>query len=216
VFLLHYDYDGDLAANGVPPLPAATSPNRMTMPPGWYPDERGDALTDSNPPLAGLSTLVPEAETSTVLLEGDFALTDDVTLYSEELLSRRKTTRIGLRQIWSYIYNDDSADLGYPSNPLSVGWTGAQWLSPLAIVDGANSVVEVDYQRFLAGLRGDNVGILDGWHWDAAFQYSKSNGEYVNNVTLNDSIQTSYWQTGSCAGALRALPQRREERTFRA
>lgn len=207
VFLLQYDYDGALAANGVPPLqPAGTNPNWMSHPPGWYPVERGDPLTnsvtDSDHPLHDTTTLVPEADVYTLLLEGEFNISDSVTAYSEVLLNRRKTTDIGFTQIWSYNYNTDSADLGYPSDPFAAGWTGAQWLSPLAITDHADSRVTVDYQRFVAGLRGDAVPALEEWNWDIAFQYSNSDGKYVLDQILGDSMFSNYWRTGSCAGQI--------------
>jgi iron complex outermembrane receptor protein len=204
VFLLQYDYDGHLAANGVPPIPPAQNPNHMVAPPNWYPVERGDyltnSLTDSDHPLHDTTTLVPEADVTTLLLEGEYALKDDLTLYSEVLLSRRKTKDEGFRQIWSYLYNYDSADLGWPSDPFSVGWTGAQWLSPLAITDHNDSRVTVDYRRFVAGLRGDHVPFLENWSWDVAIQYSRSDGEYQEDQVLDDSLKMAYWRTGSCVG----------------
>lgn len=213
VFLMQYDYDGALAANGVPPVaPAGGNPNWMTTPPGWYPTERGDALTnsltDSDHPLHDTTTLVPEAELTTFLLEGEFNITEGITAYTEVLLNRRKTTDIGFTQIWSYNYNYDSADLGYPSDPFAVGWTGAQWLSPLAISDHNDTVVTVDYQRFVAGLRGDSTFFHEDWDWDAAFQYSNSDGEYLQDQVLGDSMFSNYWRTGSCAGQVMPISGR--------
>lgn len=215
IFLMQFDFDGALAANGVPALaPAGSNPNWMSAPPGWYPVERGDALTnsvtDSDHPLHDRTTLVPQHEVTTVLLEGDFDLTEGVSAYTEVLLSRRKTTDVGFRQIWSYVYNYDSADLGFGSDPFSAGWTGAQWLSPLAITDHADSRVSVDYQRFVAGLRGDigSESFLPGWHWDVALQYSRSDGEYEDQQVLKDSLEMPFFRTASCAGDFSPISNR--------
>lgn len=210
VFLLQYDFDGDLARLGVPPLAAPTNPNHMVTPPGWFPVSRGDPLTnsveDSDHPLHNETTLVPENEIITVFLEGQYELTDTVSAYGEFLLNRRETTDVGFRQIWTYIYNYDSADWGGfggtgVSDPFSVGWTGAQWLSPLAITDHSDEIVTVDYTRFVAGLTGEfQSAALDGWYWDVSAQYSKSDGEYELDQVLQDSLQMPYFRTGSCVG----------------
>src|SRR5690606_36410222 len=108
VFLLQYDRDGALAANGVPPLATGPNPNWMHVPAGWFPIGRNDPLTDSlvdsEPPIQDLTTLVPEAETATAFIEGEYRLTDTLTAYGEVLLSRRKTTNVGWRQVWTYVY----------------------------------------------------------------------------------------------------------------
>ncbi len=212
VFLMQYDFDGSLAANGVPPLAAPTNPNHMTAPAGWYPISRGDALTnsleDSDHPLHDTTTLSPRSEISTLFLEGEYNVSDNVTAYAELLLNRRETTNIGFRQIWTYVYNYDSQDLGYASDPFSAGWTGAQWLSPLAITDHSDQKVTVDYQRFVAGLTGEMDSVLEGWNWDLSFQYSKSDGDYVDDQILEDALQLPYFRTGSCVGQTTSISNR--------
>ena len=202
-FLMQFDHDGSLAANGVPPLAAPTNPNHMTAPAGWFPISQGDVLTeslyDSNHPLQDSQSLIPESEIVTLFLEGEYNVSDNVTAYAELLINRRETTNIGYRQIWTYVYNYDSADLGYASDPLSAGWSGAQWLSPLSITDHADEVVTVDYTRFVAGLTGE-TDALPGWSWDLSFQYSKSDGEYVFDQVLKDSLEMPFFRTASCVG----------------
>lgn len=211
-FLLQYDFDGDLAANGLPPLAAPTNPNHMTAPAGWYPVGRGDALSesliDSQHPLHGTQTLVPENEAMTLFLEGEYNLTDSVTAYSEVLLNRRETVDVGYKQIWTYIYNYDSADLGFSGDPFSAGWTGAQWLSPLSITDHADQEVTVDYTRFVAGLTGETLPVLEDWSWDLSFQYSKSDGEYTNDQVLADALEGPYFRTDSCVGQTTPISNR--------
>jgi len=212
-YLLQYDFDGSLAANGLPPLATSeTNPNWMVTPPGWYPIRQGDPLSDSlydaQHPLHGTQTLVPENEVITFFLEGEYEVTDNVTAYAEFLVNRRETEDIGYRQIWTYIYNYDSADLGWGSDPFSAGWTGAQWLSPLSITDHADQKVTVDYQRYVAGLRGENEKFLAGWNWDLSFQYSKSDGEYIDDVVLADALEYPFFRTGSCAGEITPISGR--------
>ncbi|HEX7061626.1 MAG TPA: TonB-dependent receptor [Woeseiaceae bacterium] len=212
VFLLQYDRDGALAANGVPPLAAGDNPNWMHVPAGWFPIGRNDPLTDSlvdsEPPIQDLTTLVPEAETATAFIEGEYQLTDNLTAYGEVLLSRRKTTNVGWRQIWTYIYNYDSADAGFASDPFSEGWTGAQWLSPLTLTDHSGQRVTVDYQRFVAGLRGDLETILPDWSWEVSLQYSDSDGEYEDDQILDDALTMPFFRTGSCEGQVTPISGR--------
>jgi len=211
VFLMQYDYGG-LASNGIPPLASGSNPNWLNAPPGWYPVGRDDPLTDSvvnaEPAIQDLTTLVPEAEIMTAFLEGEYDLTDDVTAYGEVLLNRRKTTDVGWRQVWTYVYNYDSADLGWPSDPFSEGWTGAQWLSPLTQTDHSGQRVTVDYTRFVAGLRGQMETVLPGWDWEVSFQHSTSKGEYDDDQVLNDALTMTYWRTGSCEGQVSPISGR--------
>ena len=211
-YLLQYDFDGLLSANGLPGIDPATNPNHMTTPAGWFPIRQGDPLSnslyDAQHPLHGTQTLVPEAEVTTLFLEGEYQLTDKVTGYSEFLMSRRETENLGYMQIWSYIYNYDSADLGWGSDPFSAGWTGAQWLSPLSITDQANSRVTVDYSRLVLGLKGETESILPGWNWDLSFQFSDSDAEYEDDVVLNDALTETFWRTGSCVGDTTAISGR--------
>ena len=210
-YLLQYDFDGLLSANGLPGIPAATNPNHMSTPPGWYPIRQGDALSnslyDAQHPLHGRQTLVPESEVTTLFLEGEYELTDNTTLYSEFMLNRRETEYLGYLQIWSYIYNYDSADLGCASDPFSVGWTGAQWLSPLSVTDQYNQNVTVDYARVVLGLKGETESFLPGWNWDVSFQYSNSDGEYVDDGPEGRATVAGF-RTGSCVGETTPISNR--------
>jgi len=211
-YLLQFDFGGLLSANGLPPLAAPTNPNHMTAPQGWHPIRQGDVLSDSlydaQHPLHGTQSLVPENEAMTFFLEGEYSLTDDVAAYGEVLLNRRETVNVGYKQIWTYIYNYDSADWGGSSDPFSAGWTGAQWLSPLSITDHAGQEVTVDYTRFVAGLTGETIPFLEGWAWDMSFQYSKSDGEYTDKQVLADALEGQYFRTGSCVGEITPISNR--------
>lgn len=204
-FLMQYDYNGALAANGLPPLqPAAGNPNWLTTPPGWYPVEQGDrlsqVLSQHFHPLENDAAIVPKSEVATVFLEGEYDIDDNTTLYSELLLNRRETTDDGYRQIWTYLYTYDSGDLGNPSDPSSAGWTGAQILSPLIVAPYADGQVRLLYTRAVAGLRGELETMLPDWNWDVSFQYSRSDGEYDIQQVLSDSLAMSTFRTASCEG----------------
>jgi len=217
-FLLQYDFGGQLSANGLPPLATPTDPNHMTTPPGWYPIRQGDPLSDSlydaQHPLHGQQTLVPENDSFTLFLDGEYELTDNVTAYSEVLLNRRETVNQGYRQFWTYIYNYDAVDWGgfggdgAGSDPFSAGWTGAQWLSPLSITDHADQKVTVDYARFVGGLTGEMQNFMQGWNWDLSFQYSKSDGEYTNEQILKDALEMPFFRTASCVGETTPISNR--------
>ena len=80
--------------------------------------------------------------------------------------------------------------IGFGTNPLSVGWQGDQWLSPTPITDHFSNLTEVDYQRFVAGIRGD---ITDNWNFDLSYQYSNSDASYTQDIIFGDSIWDQDW-----------------------
>ena len=217
-YLLQFDFDGSLAGNGLSPLADPTNPNHMSTPPGWFPIRQGDPLSDSlydsQHPFHGNQTLVPDSEVITVFLEGEYDFSDSVSGYSEVLFNRRETEALGYRQIWTYIYNYDSVDWegfgggGAASDPFSVGWTGAQWLSPLSVSERANENVTVDYRRVVLGLRGETSTFLQGWNWDLSFQYSFSDGEYVQDQVVQDALEFGFFRSGSCVGEFTPISNR--------
>lgn len=199
-----YDYDSDLG-NTIPRF--STDPaNRNTFPvqPGWpanwyqvgY-DDASDSVDNADHPFQDLETLSPETELITAYAQGDYSLTDNITLYGEALLNRRTTKTNGYRQFWTYIYNQDWNFGGFSGgSDLSEGWTGAQWLSPTPITDHSGSKVVVDYRRFVVGMNGELVN----WYWDVAYQNSLSDGTYKNKVIFNDAIEDFTFSSGSCVG----------------
>ena len=114
-------------------------------------------------------------------------------MYGEVLINRRKTQVNSYRQFWGYIYNEDF----FAGNPLSEGWTGAQWLSPTPITDHYDSKIKVDYTRYVLGFTGD---IGDDWMWDVSYQYSKSDGDYTEDQIYNDAVADQDFLDGSCVG----------------
>ena len=197
---MQYDYDGDLAQY-IPPLEAGADPNWMVAPAGWFPvayDQTSDGVTNADHPFQDASSLIPEIERFTIMADGEYEIADNVTAYAEVLLNRRKTKSNGYRQYWSYIYNENF----FAGNPLSAGWTGAQWLSPTPITDHSGSDVTVDYSRFVAGLKGE---INERWNYDLSFQYSRSDGEYTEKQIYKDAVEDQNWLSGSCAGTVTSV-----------
>jgi len=199
-----YDYDGDLG-NYVPGI--VTDPNQpwnLTAPPGWFLvnyDAQTDAVTNSDHPFQDQQSLIPRNELVTIFADGEVDLTGGMQLYGEVLLNRRKTRDNGYRQFWGYKYSSDfdfqNFTPGVGGDPRSVGWSGALFLSPLSITNHSDTRVEVEYQRYVAGLRG-KAGA--GWNWDVSVQYSKSDGDYTTDQIFNDSIVEQDWLIGSCVG----------------
>lgn len=203
--LAQFDYDSDLG-NYIPGVAVdPAQPWYLTAPPNWYLvnyDRQSDSVANMDHPFQDTSSLNPKMERVTVFADGEINLTDSVTAYAEVLLNRRKTTATGYRQFWTYIYNENFNFSNFDmvpgsGDPLSAGWTGAQWLSPTPITDHSGSLIEVDYQRFVAGLRGD---LKTGWNWEVSLQYSKSDGDYTSEQIFNDSIQDNWFAFGSCVG----------------
>ncbi|MEX2496698.1 MAG: TonB-dependent receptor [Woeseia sp.] len=196
--LAQYDYDGDLGQYIPGYAVDPNNPDYLVTPPGWFPvgyDRTSDAVTNSDHPFQDGSSLIPKIERTTFYGEGEFDVTENITAYAEALLNRRETKANGYRQYWTYIYNENF----FAGSPLSAGWTGAQWLSPTPITDHARDMVKVDYQRFVAGLRGD-LGFTESWSWDLSYQYSKSDGDYTSDQIYDDSISDNWFNTGSCVG----------------
>jgi outer membrane receptor protein involved in Fe transport len=204
-----YDYDNDLGA--VIPAYAvdAGNPSFLTHPGGFFPvgyDRLSDGVTNDNHPFQDKQSLNPENELITLYAEAEYDLTDNVTAYAEFLLNHRETFSDYYKQYWSYIYSgdfdffgsdgsgNDGLGTGIPAggDPRSAaaGWFGEQWYSPTAITDRADTLVEVDYVRFVAGLKGE---LSNGWGWDLSVNVSDSEGEYTNDRTFADSIFDQNW-----------------------
>jgi iron complex outermembrane receptor protein len=212
--LAQYDYDGDLGQY-IPGYAPAANPDQLGAPAGFFPvryDVASDSVTNSNHPFQNAESLIPESEFTTIYADGEFDLTDNMTVYAELLLNRRETKANGYRQYWTYIYNENSNGGDSPApgagDPLSAGWTGANWMSPTPITDHSDSMIEVNYSRFVAGLKGD---LNDNWSYDIAYQYSLSDGDYTSEQIYNDSIEDNWMPAfggrgvGTCVGTVSSV-----------
>lgn len=215
--LLQFDYTGALAGNGLAPW----GPNDfgLILPPGWYPVGLGEltlpsatpdpfygptallseALLNYDHPFQDKESMIPTVERTTFYANADYELTDSMTVYGELLLNRRETKVNGYRQFWQYDYMYNYFGYVYTNSPAlaAQGWLGDPGefsfigLSPTAITDHNKDHITVDYVNAVVGAKG---GLLDtGWNWDAFFQFSRSDGEYKNDIIFNDSIQPYNW-----------------------
>lgn len=200
-FLAQYDYDGDLGQY-IPGYGAPALPGDITLPPGWFPvnyDPASDGVTNSDHPFQDENSLVPENENITFYAEGEFELTDTVELYGEVLLNRRETYVNDYRQYWAFAVYSGNFDFydyyaGGNESAANVGWFGAQFHSPTAITDHSDSWIEVDYMRYVAGLRGEFGDST--WSWDGSISYNTSEGDYKDEIIFGDSIYDSEWRRG--------------------
>jgi iron complex outermembrane receptor protein len=167
--------------------------------PGWYAAALGDSFADTVDYFYGTgaynystyeyyhaderidagSSIIAPIERMTVFGTGSFDLTPNAELYGEMLLNRRKSQQNAVRGVSA------SIDAGTYGNPFD-------GLEALPIVDNLpfNFFQEVNYSRFVGGVRGDvaNLPFLNGWNYDVFFQRSKSAGEYGNDAILDDAM----------------------------
>ena len=210
-FHAQFDYDGDLDQY-IPGYDPAVGPGDLALPPGWFPtghDRQSASVENADHPFQDAGSLVPETENTTIYAEGAYELNDKVEAYGEFLLNRRKTYLNDYRQYWSFaVYsgNFDFYDYYAGGSQLSAdaGWFGAQFHSPTAITDHSDSEIQVDYQRYVAGLRGD---FSDTWNWDFSVSYNRSDGEYWDQQIFQDSIFDGEFLRGdtSCVGTVSSV-----------
>ncbi|MCB1581782.1 MAG: TonB-dependent receptor [Xanthomonadales bacterium] len=205
--LAQFDYDNNLGQY-IDPIAPAVDPADIVTPPGWFLVNSASPVLNADHPFEDLVSFVPETTKATVLATGNYTFSNRVEGYAEVLLNRRETESNGYRQFWTYIYNENWNFSGEtaPGNgsSLSQGWTGAQWFSPTAITDHSGQLTEVDYSRFVAGLKGF-VGEGDRWFWDVSLQHSESDGDYTRKIIYNDAIADQWFASGSCVGQVTSV-----------
>jgi len=213
-----YDHDGSIAASGVLPdrNNGANDPSDLRVPEGFYilpSGVAGQRLRGTGSDYDAQTTMIPERERTTLMANGEFNISDEVTLYAEALFNRRETSHEYIGQTWGYNYTSDFSQgnteacgswgdcwdydyysyyyIGLPhqGDPLSEGWTGAYSLSPAAAYKEGRVTTKVDYTRFVLGALGD-IGQSD-WGFDVSFQYSKSAGKYTDGILMQDAWQAS-------------------------
>jgi iron complex outermembrane receptor protein len=231
-----YDYNGEIAASGLLPdrNNGANDPADLRVPEGFYilPEGAlGESLRGTSGDYLDKTVMVPERERITLMANGEYNISDSMTLYSEVLLNRRETQHGGVSQLWTYNYTSDyeyshysytydyyydyttyeyvyyNYEYTYHFEPggdaESAGWTGAQLLDPIIAYNVGGASTKVDYIRGVFGALGD-IGSSD-WSYDASLQYSKSDGEYVDNVLYDDARYFSVNRTPFWAGPDRGL-----------
>ncbi len=204
-------------------------PSGLITPAGWYPvnyntaayinnpnldpvfskfAQNSAAVTDYHHPLMDEATLSPNIERISLFANGEYDVNDSLSLYGEVLLNRRKTHDDGYTQFYSfqYLYTDGSGDIYGDPIAQDAGWTlrqdGRRYniaLSPTGLSDNADESVEVNYTRFVGGMRGDLGDSAPGWTWDVAAQFSRSHGTYTEQFLWADANEDYQLRTERCA-----------------
>ena len=159
-----------------------------------------NAVTNLYNPLQRDTSVTPEQERFTFMFDGDYELTDNVTVYGEALFNRRENYRNALVQYFSYIYGEDSF-FAPNSNPAAAGWGGVlSWFSPTPVADHGDESNKIDYYRLVGGLKGDlgDGGPLPNWDWEIYAQHSNSDADYTEQIVRNDSIRNYNFARTSC------------------
>jgi iron complex outermembrane receptor protein len=220
--LFQYNYGNNLQQY-LPGLVPGTPNHGLHVPNGWFPVGYGelslpgqandpvysasarnsDALLNYHHPYVDLTSIQPEVERMTVLGSGEYDLNDHVQLYGEILLNRRTTRASGYRQFWDYQYVYDYGGGDFIGDPVAIaqGWTGDNvGFSPTAITDHNRSTITVDYIRAVGGARGDLDFMIPGWTWEASLQFSRSDGDYKDDVIYTDAVDDYSFRSSLCAG----------------
>ncbi|RUO22315.1 TonB-dependent receptor [Aliidiomarina iranensis] len=174
----YFDHTGYFADNPVP-VYEQTQVGDIAAPEGWFPagyDRPSDAWINSDHPFQYLETMIPETEVTSVFMQGDYDLSDTISMYAELLHSRRETTTNGYRQFWEPFI---PAWIG-----LVDGWDGYVYLDPTAVTDHSGNVTTVDYSRAVLGFEGS----LGYWNWDVSYQRTVNSGEYQQKIILDDAL----------------------------
>ena len=165
-------------------------------------------------------------DNTTLYAEGLFNRRETTHEQYDQLWTYNYTENYGLQlydgsctgySCWGYTYDDDgeliySYDYTYyyvdvgGGDPSSVGWTGAQLLDPVIAYPAGAAATKVDYTRVVVGAMGE-IG-ESNWTWDTSYQYSRSDGTYLDNLVYDDARWASvnkmpYWggsHIGSCEG----------------
>jgi iron complex outermembrane recepter protein len=199
---MQYNYAGDNLQNYIPPLaPTGGDPFLFSAPPGWFPvgyDGPSYAVENATHPFVRDATFVPETERFTVFVDGAYQITDAVEVFAEFIYNRRETYQNGVRQFWQFGFTENFVP-GF-GDPFAPGFNGSVLISPTPLTDWFDSGQKVDYYRGMAGLKGDFGGFLAGWSWDFYSQYSRSDGDYYQQVILQEAIDTQDFRTSSCVG----------------
>ena len=214
VTLLQYDYDGSLAALGLPQWAAPIDGAQIGLPPGFFPTGKNLAnyAIQQNYHIGERNdTFLPKTTNFTVYADGAYELTDGIEVYGDFLMSRRKTSQNDSTQYFNF---GGTSDLLGGGNPVVFGFlendpivdpqfTGAALISPTTYSDHDGQRTLVNYYRGIGGLRGElqTGGFLDGWRWDVYAHHSTSRGEYRNDIISEEVVSgIGDLRTASCAG----------------
>jgi iron complex outermembrane receptor protein len=206
---MQYNYPGDNLGSHIPPLAPPADPFQLGTPAGFYPvgyDGPSYAVENATHPFVRDATFIPETTRYTAFIDGSYQISDAIEVSAEVIYNRRETYQNGARQFWQFGFTSDSTlpaiFFGDPAtgDPFAVGWTGDYLLSPTVITDWFDSGQKVDYTRGMLAAKGDLGGFMSGWSWDVYGQYSRSDGDYYQQVVLQEAIDSQDFRTSSCVG----------------
>ncbi|MCC5855371.1 MAG: TonB-dependent receptor [Idiomarina sp.] len=188
-----FDYDGF----GFPPI-EGDHPLVDTAPAGWFwsgRDYETDGWFDGSSDRHRAQSMIPESRVMSVYTQGDYDLTNTISLYGEFMHSQRTTNADSVRQIFP---SHPGLPAQIPINNIP-GWEGSATVQYVALTNHFSSETVVDYTRGVIGLEGS----LGFWNWDASFQRSLNRGTYEQDIYLADSFRMYHlWALGAgdCAG----------------
>ncbi|KRS20295.1 TonB-dependent receptor [Alishewanella sp. WH16-1] len=173
-----YDYQG----YGFPAA-SSTFPVPLTHPNGYFwagHNKETDGWLDGQHPFQRNSTMIPESKVGSVFLQGNYDISDKVSMFGELLHSSRTTDIASVRQIFTQ-------DYGYIPANLVPGWGGDTTLLAVAITDHYKNQTTIDYTRAVAGFEGE----FGDWYWNFSYQRSFNKGEYKQDIFLRDAMLKS-------------------------
>jgi len=209
--LFQYSYGNDNLGNYIPAAGPRTQIGQIGIPAGWYPvgyDGPSTAVMNRYHPLMDTDTVIPQTNLYTLYVDAAYELTDGIEFYTELLYNKRdnfvnatgQVYQFGRGDIYDYYYDYDGDGLQLTDeptvrarDPYAAGWRGAALFSPTAFSPFADSSVDVQYYRAVAGFRGD---LSSSWSYDIYGQYSRSDGDYSSQTALKDAVACSNGRRG--------------------
>ncbi|MCF4008056.1 TonB-dependent receptor domain-containing protein [Rheinheimera sp. UJ63] len=176
------------------PTVSSTNTTVTQNPAGWYwagHTPETDGWLDGLHPFRLKQTMIPESTVSSLFLQGDYDLTDSVSVYGELLHSSRQTDISSARQFWT-------ADIGFVPINLAPGWSGTTRVLPVALTDHFSSETTINYSRAVLGFEGS----FNDWTWDISWQRTHNSGDYEQDIIIRDSMLMAQNALlgGPCAG----------------
>jgi iron complex outermembrane receptor protein len=138
---------------------------------------------ESDHPEYGAATIFAPLDIYSAFGTFGFDLTPTTEVYGEMLLSRRESETDSLSNI------APSLPASNPNNRQPNGTTFGQTILPI-VVHSADRTQEVNYTRFVGGIRGEfgSMPFLSGWDWDLFTQFARSEGEYTVEFKYADRL----------------------------